>query len=455
MNQNVKDIYLDNAATTMPYPEVVDVIRTILSDNWGNPSSLHQKGASAKNILQTSRATIAHALGVAPSEIYFTSGGTEANNLAIAGSCYARAHKRGNIITSTLEHASVTKAIRNLKRGGWNVNYINARQGNLDTDALTDCLNPTTTLISIMAVQNEIGYCFNLDEINRFREKYAPQALLHTDAVQLFGKLPFKPKELGVDLASLCAHKIGGPKGIGALYIKEGTKMFTTSFGGGQERGFRSGTEAPFLAAGFAKAVELCFSKQQQTIKHVAALKFRLEDGLRQIYEKAIINSRPDGSPYISSFTLPGVNGKDALAFLNEHHVFASAASACESNHKTVPLGTWRPKHPLSLQLAGISKRNLESTFRISYFSHNTAEQIDYLLELIKQYIALSLDSLQGSSRGSQRASLQGQPQVSPLDSLQGSSQSSSRFSSRGSLCEISHEASQDLLQVSLQSFNG
>jgi cysteine desulfurase len=378
-------IYLDNAATTAPYPGVIEAITSALIDNWGNPSSVHKKGQQAKLLLEHSRAVVADALAVKPEEIYFTSGGTEANNLAIAGVCLTHAHERGNVITSALEHPSVTKAVRNLKREGWHINYIPARHGNFDLDLLNDALNHTTTLISIMSVQNELGYRFPLEQVVLARQKYAEQALLHTDAVQLFGKLPFRPKELGVDLATVCAHKIGGPKGIGALFVKEGVRMFTTSFGGGQERGLRSGTESPLLAAGFAKAVEITFAKQKQTIKHVCKLNQHLRSSLDKAFAKVIINSRFNDSPYILSFTLPGINSKKALRHLSDNNVFISQSSACESNPTKVQPGTWRPKSPLTLQQAGISKRAAASTFRVSFSPDNTLNEIDVLVKLLSK----------------------------------------------------------------------
>jgi cysteine desulfurase len=381
-----KDIYLDNAATTMPWPKVVDAVTETLADEWGNPSSLHERGRRAKALLEHSRAVIASALCVSPDELFFTSGGTESNNLAIAGTCLARVSTRGNVITSALEHPSVTKAVRNLKREGWHIDYIPAENGVLDEEVLINALNPTTTLISVMAAQNELGYLFALDRIARERNRRAPQALLHTDAVQFFGKLPFNPHEQGIDLASLSAHKIGGPRGIGALFIKAKTHMFTTSFGGGQERGIRSGTEAVFLAVGFARAVEICMANMRETIRQVTGLKHYLEGCLRATFEQVLVNSREDGSPYIVSFTLPGIDSARAAHYLSEHHVHLSTASACESNHKTVEPGTWRPKHPLTLQLAGLSKRAAKSTFRVSFFAHNTPADIDSLIALLDRY---------------------------------------------------------------------
>jgi cysteine desulfurase len=377
--------YFDNAATTKPYPEVAATVCRALSEDFGNPSSRHRRGVEAKRILEHSRETLAQALGVEPDEIVFTSGGTESNNLAIMGACLARREPCGRIITTELEHPSVTRTIRSLKREGWQVEYLRARGGSLDLGQLAEALDATTGLISVMGVQNELGYLFPLEQVAQLRAQRASQALLHTDAVQVFGKLPFLPRMLNVDLASISAHKVGGPKGIGALYVRRGTRMFTTAFGGGQERGLRSGTEALPLIAGFGRAVEVTMRQQEQTLRLACDLKRYLIEQLHAGFEQVVINSREDGSPYLVNFALPGMDSSKALLLLSDKGVLLSTASACESNHATVPPGTWRPKHPLVLQLAGISKRLAKSVFRVSFFCGNTRADVDRLVFALKQ----------------------------------------------------------------------
>jgi cysteine desulfurase len=335
-----RDIYLDNAATTKPYVEVVEAIERVLLEDWGNPSSTHHKGKAAKTILEQSRETVASALGAVSSEIYFTSGGTEANNLAIFGACLAQSRVGGSIITSTLEHPSVTKSVRGLRRSGWQVEYIDMQGGCFDFEHLNQALTPETSLVTIMRVNNETGYLYPIEEVARMRDVVASAVPIHCDAVQAFGKLDFIPSALGVQLASISAHKIGGPKGVGALYVQAGTEMFTTAFGGGQERGLRSGTEALPLIAGFAKAVELTMAQRKQTLAQVTMLREHLVHGLRDRFPLVRINSTPTGSPFIVSFTLPGVDNEWALQFLSDRGVFLSAAAACASNHSTVPAGT-------------------------------------------------------------------------------------------------------------------
>ena len=279
---HITESYLDNAATTPTRSEVIERMNEVIRDAWGNPSSAHAVGMRAKEVLEESRATIAGALGVEPGEVYFTSGATESNNLAVRGVCSARRDNPAKIITSTLEHASVTRSVRGMRREmNWPVTYIDAIDGKLDLGQLRDALTESpTSLITIMNVQNEVGYIFPSAEIGRMRDELAPDALYHVDATQAFGKLSPKPREWHAELASVASHKIGGPRGIGALYVRDGVKMHTNAFGGGQEHGLRSGTEPVFLAAGFARAVELAQAEHEETLAHVRALSAQIRADL-------------------------------------------------------------------------------------------------------------------------------------------------------------------------------
>ena len=375
-------MYLDNAATTQPSAEVVAAIVEALQHNWGNPSSRHEKGQQASKLLDESRATVAEALGVSPREIIFTSGGTESNNLALHGAAWASGS--GGIITTALEHASVTKSVRNLKRQGYPVSYINVIGGDFDFDTYCAALGKDTKLVTIMAVQNELGYCLPLPELIALRDSQASQALFHVDAVQAFGKLPFRPKELGIDLASISAHKIGGPKGVGALYVRKGLKLFTTAHGGGQERWLRSGTEAMPLIAGFAQAVRQTFPGLEAALSQARQQYDFLAGELKQHFPAVIINSRNDGSPYILSFSLPNTDNHQLLNQLSQRGVYISTASACENNKFTVPEGTWRDKRPLTLQAAGLSPEQGQSTYRISLSPRTTISDLKtFIRELV------------------------------------------------------------------------
>lgn len=372
------EAYLDNAATTPTRPEVIERMNEVMARAWGNPSSLHFEGRRAKEVLEESRAVVAGALGVSPDEVYFTSGATEANNLAIAGACRARAVERGRIITSTLEHASVTRSIRGMRREGWDVSYVDAVGGKLDVEQLREELaQGPVTLVSIMRVQNEVGYIFPVDKVGAVVAELAPDAVFHVDAVQAFCKLPVAPREWGADLVSVASHKIGGPRGIGALYARDGLKMFTTAFGGGQERGLRSGTEPVFLAAGFARAVELAQAERERVFAHVRGLWLRLRDELVAAIPDVQVNSPEDGSPFIMSVSVPGVPNAKSVAYLSERGICVSRASACESNHETVAPGTWRKKHPLSLQAAGIPLKQGKTTLRVSFSGATAEEDVD------------------------------------------------------------------------------
>jgi cysteine desulfurase len=403
------EAYLDNAATTQPYPSVVAAIARTLEHDWGNPSSQHHRGREAKAVLERSRQTLAEALGVEPCEVYFTSGGTESNNLALQGAAWAAEAGVGaagvagvavaagatggrsrTIVTSTLEHASVTKTVRNLKRQGWNIVYIDALGGAFDEDTYRRALESCPALVSVMAVQNELGYRFPLERLAALRDEHSPQTLLHTDAVQAFGKLAFAPRELGFELASISAHKIGGPKGVGALYVQKGQRLFTTAHGGGQESQLRSGTEPLPLIAGFAEAVRISFAQREAAEERARVLSRLLVEGLRRDIVHVIINSRADGSPFIVNFSLPGADNRALLARLSERGVCVSTASACESNETVVPPGTWRAKHPLPLQAAGIPFEQAASTLRVSFCATSTEQDVFTLLKHLPQALTQS-----------------------------------------------------------------
>ncbi len=388
---DVHESYLDNAATSRPLPEVVQAVCAAMEDGFGNASAEHDRGLRARDLLEESRAVIAEALDVDPDEIFFTSGGTESNNLAIVGAAraaFARTGVRGRIVASSLEHPSVTKSVRGLKREGWPVYYVPVQKGVLKMDALREKLDEQTTLVTCMSVQNELGYRFPVRDVVRLRDGSAPKALVHTDGVQAFGKIEFRPRDLGVDLASVSAHKIGGPQGIGALYVREGTDMFTTAFGGGQERGLRSGTEALPLIAGFATAVRIVFGWRKGALQNAADLNRMLLEGVREICPNVIVNSNDDGSPYIVNFSIPGLDNSAVLDFLSERGVYVSKASACQTLHPEVPDEDWKTKHPTVLQMAGIPKDLIHSTLRISFSPQSTADDVQAFIEGIRAFYA-------------------------------------------------------------------
>lgn len=384
----VEESYLDNAATVKPHPEVVEAVMSVMRDGFGNASASHARGSRARDLLESCRSVVADALEVDPSCLYFTSGGTESNNLAIRGACLASARQSGEIVVSCIEHASVTKTVRGLKREGWPVRYVGLSHGAFDASRWERAASDATVLFSCMSVQNEVGMRLDAQRVVDVRDRCAPRALVHTDGVQAFGKVPFFPERIGVDLASISAHKIGGPQGIGALYVKQGTPMFTTAFGGGQERGLRSGTEPLALAAGFAAAVRVTFDRFEESYAKCADLKKRLVAGVLELCPDARINSPDDGSPYIVSFSVPGWSNSEALAYLSARGIYVSKASACETLHADVPKAEWRKKHPLSLQIVGVPKALLDSTFRVSFSAGSTDRDVDRLLRALSDFAA-------------------------------------------------------------------
>ncbi|MBQ9068866.1 MAG: aminotransferase class V-fold PLP-dependent enzyme, partial [Eggerthellaceae bacterium] len=257
--------------------------------------------------------------------------------------------------------------------------------GNFDFDALHDALQEPVSLVSVMMVNNELGYIFPIKRIVQAVRERSSSTLVHCDAVQAFGKFEVLPRELGVDLLSVASHKIGGPKGIGALYVKGGTSMHTTAFGGGQERGLRSGTEAPFLAAGFAAAIGVALDRRKESFEHVSMLRDRLVAGLHERFSNVIVNSREDGSPYIVSFAIPGIDRRSLVQDLSDRGIYVSLSSACSYNRHTVPAGTWREKHPLVLELAGVAEAARDSTLRVSFCADNTAEEVDVFLSSLSE----------------------------------------------------------------------
>ena len=377
-------IYLDNAATTKPYEEVLQAMDTAMRENWGNPSSVHAIGKRAKSTLEDCRKRVAHAIGAKPKEIYFTSGATESNNLAIegVGLLDSRLYGNGYAITSALEHPSVTKPIRALRRQGWTTKHIPAPHGEFDFNAFTCALEQQkrVDLVSIMAVQNEFGYLFPIKRIAQELRRRAPEAIFHVDAVQAVGKIPVDVNDWNVDLMTFCSHKIGGPKGIGALYVREGTELFSNALGGGQERGLRSGTQALPQIVGFTEALEISLHRRQAAFDNAKALKQQLLCGVLSLRPDTVVNSREDGSPFIVSFSIPNTNNKAIMRALSDKGICISGASACASNENTVAPGTWRPKHPLSIQLAGVPEELTESTYRISFRDTSTKDEVDALL---------------------------------------------------------------------------
>ncbi len=363
-------IYLDNSSTTAVCPTAVKYINAAI-ENFGNPSSLHLLGMKAENELLLTRAAVSSLLSCRDDEIYFTGSGTEANNTAIFGTAMSR-KKRGNrIVTTSIEHPSVLKVFEALAEQGFEVVFLKPQKnGVVDTDELQNSINENTILVSMMLVNNEIG---SIQPIRAARDAIlranAP-ALLHTDAVQAFGKLKCSVKDLGVDLLSASAHKINGPKGIGVLYKSKNVHITPLILGGGQEGGLRSGTESVPLIAGLRGAIEelpSCnsFQNKMKELRNYAADKL-LSTGF------ITINSPNDAVAYILNISMCGYRSETLLHFLESKNIFVSSGSACAKG-----------KGSYVLQEIGLSQREIDSALRISFGRYNTASDIDKLYDAL------------------------------------------------------------------------
>ena len=367
-----KEHYLDNSATTQVLPAVAQKAVELMVEEFGNPSSLHTRGFQARKLLEEARAQVADALGAQPEEITFTSGGTESNNLVLFGAAQARRRLGNKIVTTAAEHDSVLNPCRALEQQGFQVVYLKPDStGRLPEEALAQAIDEKTILVSVMLVNNETGAVFPVEAAGKaIRRKKAP-ALLHTDAVQGFGKLPFTVKRLGVDLLTLSGHKIHAPKGIGALYVKKGVRVLPRTLGGGQERGLRSGTESVPLICALGEAVKQ-LPPARETLERVGELNSLLRQHLAQL-PQVTIHSPEEGLPYVLNFSAGRVRGETMLHFLAERGVYVSSGSAC---------GRAKPSHVL--EAMGLPKEQVESALRVSFSRFSTREDVEALAEGLK-----------------------------------------------------------------------
>jgi cysteine desulfurase len=377
MNNNSR-IYLDNAATTRVTEDVVEQMLPFLHTTYGNPSSIHAFGREARKALEAARGQVAAAIGANPEEIYFTAGGTEADNWAIRGAAHQNAAKGRHLITSSIEHHAVLNSFETLEKEGFSVTFLPVSpQGAVSLDALRAAIRPDTTLISIITANNEIGTIEPISEIGRIaREK---GILFHTDAVQAAGKVPLDVSAQSVDMLSISGHKFHAPKGVGVLYIKKGVKITPLMYGGAQERVQRPGTENLASIVGMGYALQKAVRSMDETNAKIAALRDRLEAGLLTIPETSLNGDKSSRLSNITNITFRYVEGESILLNLDMHGIAASTGSACAS-------GSLDPSH---VMLAiGLSHELAHGTIRFSLSEENHEEEIDRTIEVTREIIA-------------------------------------------------------------------
>lgn len=366
--------YLDNSATTKVSKAAAQKAFDIMCENYGNASSLHSLGLKAETELDAARKIISKVLGCESSEIYFTSGGTEANNTAVFGAAQALKRRANKIVTSSVEHSSVLESMKELENRGFDVIYLSPDENGIITaDKISNAVDDKTILVSIMTANNETGALNDISKIRKIVTAKKSPALIHTDAVQAFGKINIKVKKSDVDLMTITAHKIHGPKGVGALYIKKGKRIVPLHFGGEQEKKIRPGTEALPLIGAFGVAVsELEIDKNYEKISELNAY---ARKKLSQI-DGITFNSGENALPYIMNISVKGIRSETMLHFLAQNEIYVSSGSACAKG---------KPSHVLSAM--GVSRDSADSALRISFSKYNTKDDIDVLAKYIEQGI--------------------------------------------------------------------
>lgn len=367
--------YLDNSATTAVCKAAADKALYMMTDNYGNPSSLHKMGIRAEEEVEKAREIIARSLSVDSREIIFTSGGTEANNTAVFGAAQALRRRGDRVIVSAVEHPSVHESAKRLSELGFDVHYAPVdKDGAVDIEALKALLNNKTILVSVMAVNNETGTIQPTERVSKLVHKLSPEALFHCDAVQAYCKMPLKPQKYGVDLMTVSAHKIHGAKGAGALYIRSGARISPLLYGGEQQKKLRPGTESsPLIAAFGAAAAEADIQTDSGYIRELSSYALGL---LRQT-DGISINSPADALPYIINISAEGIRSETMLHHLESTGVFVSSSSACEKG-----------KRSYVLEAMGLSDSRIDSSLRISFSKYNTKEDIDALTAGLRTGIA-------------------------------------------------------------------
>ena len=374
------EAYLDNSATTRVFPQVQQLMIETMDDQYGNPSSLHSRGMAAEEYVTRAAQQIADTLKVDRKEIIFTSGGTESNNMALMGSAFAAKRRGNHIITTQIEHASVSGPLKFLQEQGFVVTCLSVdREGHISLEELQEALCEETILVSLMYVNNEIGAVEPIAEAAKLVKAYNPQILIHVDAIQAYGKYVIRPKRLHIDLMSVSGHKIHGPKGGGFLYLNEKVRIQPLVYGGGQQKGMRSGTENVPGIAGMGLAARMMYEHHEEQIERLYQLRERLIKGMSEI-EGVTLNGSLDrtNAPHIVSASFAGIRSEVLLHSLEAKGIYVSAGSACASN---------KPAVSATLTAIGVDQALLDSTLRFSFGHFNTEEQIDYTIEVLQEVL--------------------------------------------------------------------
>ncbi len=376
------EAYLDNSATTQAFPEVATLVASLMTGDYGNPSSMHQKGVTAESHVREAKEKLAAILKCKKEEILFTSGGTESDNLAIIGGAMAQKRRGMHLITTKIEHPAVLRCMQYLEKQGFEITYLGTdKNGVVSAESVEAALREDTILVSVMLVNNEIGTIQPVAEIGAMLKRHNPEILFHVDAVQGFGKLPIYPSRMNIDLMSVSGHKIHGPKGTGFLYIRDKVRIIPQLLGGGQQGGMRSGTENVPGIAGLSLASEMCYRNLSEDTARLRSLRERFMEGLLSIGEVSVNGGEGEtAAPHIVSASVRGVRSEVLLHALEDKGVYVSAGSAC-SSHKREASAT--------LTAIGLPKELLESTIRFSFSIFTTDEEIDYTLECMRELIPM------------------------------------------------------------------
>ena len=376
------EIYLDNSATTAVHPDVVKLMSKIMLEDYGNPSSKHNKGVQAERYLNEAKETLASILKCDKKELLFTSGGTESDNMAFIGTAMANKRRGNHIITTMIEHPAILETTVFLEKNGFEITYLpEDGTGCVSLEALKEALRPETILVSIMYANNEVSIVEPIAEAAAIVKEYNPEIVFHTDAVQAFGKFRIIPKRENIDLMSVSAHKLHGPKGVGFLYIKDKTKINPIIFGGGQQKGMRSGTENVPGIAGMALAAKLCYENFDEKMERLYELKEYFIDKVLEI-PGTVFNGRRghEGTPHVISISFENVRSEVLLHALEDKGIYVSSGSACSSN---------KPALSGTLKAIGVKNNLLDSTIRFSLCTENTREELDTVIAALEELVPM------------------------------------------------------------------